>query len=432
MQRRSGTVTAPVELLPETDDGRAEPGLLAVFAGQRPACIAVAAGRVGRDSMLALGLEDAQMSREHFELELRAGTLCLRDLGSRNGTFVGGKQLDARSELRSGSVVRAGSTLFIAVPNLRPFERAPTRTDAGIVAGPATARLLSLARGIGKAADQLFITGESGSGKELVAAAFHGASDGRPGPFVAVNCATIQGGLAERLLFGARRGSFTGADSDAEGYVQAAAGGTLFLDEIAELEPAVQAKLLRFMETREFFALGDVRPRRVELKLCFATLKDLAREVEQGRFRADLRHRLATPAIALPPLRERKEEIPHLIAASLVGTRVTSGLSFVERALIAEWPGNVRQLRRGVEAAVMLAEIEGRSALVAGDLPDADAAEPSDATSDDTPLPSEEAIREALAAAGGNVSVAARELHITRSRLRRWMEKQQRPTQQQS
>ncbi|MBK6515752.1 MAG: sigma-54 factor interaction domain-containing protein [Polyangiaceae bacterium] len=153
--------------------------------------------------------------------------------------------------------------------------------------------------------------GASGTGKELLARAFH-ESQGA-GPFVAINCATIAPAIAERLLFGAKKGAFTGAEQDAIGHVQAADGGTLFLDEVAELEPGVQAKLLRFLETREFFAVGDVRPRRAEVRVCFATMKDLRSDVASKRFREDLFHRIATPMLELPPLAARRYEIPFLI-----------------------------------------------------------------------------------------------------------------------
>jgi len=428
MQRRSGTVTAPVELKGRTEDHLATPGLLAVFADQRPVCVTVAPGNVGRDMLLGFGLEDSQMSRDHFELSLAGASLAIRDLRSRNGTFVNGRPLaaEAKVELPPGAVVRAGSTLFLAVSGLQAFERAPTKIDEGVVVGPRMATLFMRARGIGKATDQLFITGESGVGKELVATAFHRAEGVSSAPFIAVNCATIPAGLAERLLFGARRGSYTGADSDAEGYVQAASGGTLFLDEIAELDRLVQAKLLRFMETREYFPLGDVKPKRAELRLCLATLKDLGREVAEGRFRDDLRHRLATPAIALPPLRERKDEIPFFVSLSLKGSTVSNSIGFMEKALVSDWPGNVRQLLRCVDAAVLIAEIESRHALVPADLPEMEASSIDVAETEETHAPSDDEIRAALESSGGNVSIAARSLRISRSKLRRWMEKQPR------
>src|SRR5262249_18714382 len=137
----------------------------------------------------------------------------------------------------------------------------------------------------------LFI-GESGVGKELLAMAYHAAGAGAKAPFVAVNCATIPRELAERLLFGTRRGAYTGAAEDAEGYLAAADGGTLFLDEVGELDPAVQAKLLRFLETGEVLPLGHTRPHKVSVRVCSATLHDLREAVSAGRFRQDLYYRI--------------------------------------------------------------------------------------------------------------------------------------------
>jgi DNA-binding NtrC family response regulator len=247
------------------------------------------------------------------------------------------------------------------------------------VRSPVLDRVLGKARAMSAMA-QLLVTGESGAGKEHVARAFHEGAGGKGG-FIAINCATISGNLAERLLFGARRGAYTGADSDAEGYVRAAEHGTLFLDEVGELEASVQSKLLRFLETKEYFAVGDTRPRHAHVRMCFATLRDLASEVRARRFREDLYHRIATPLLEVPPLRARREEIPHLVDLEIARANlpVRASTAFLEAALSATWPGNVRQLRRTVAAALLAAH--------------------ADPTDDD--------IRIALSSAGGNVSVAA-------------------------
>ena len=148
--------------------------------------------------------------------------------------------------------------------------------------------------------------GESGSGKELASASFsRAASRGGASPFIGVNCAAVPAGLAERLLFGARKGAFSGATGDVQGYIQAADGGTLFLDEVAELDLRVQAKLLRVLETREVLPLGATRAERVELRVCVAAHADLAEQVTAGRFREDLYYRVGRPVVRIPPLRER-------------------------------------------------------------------------------------------------------------------------------
>src|SRR5262249_24295980 len=153
------------------------------------------------------------------------------------------------------------------------------------------------------------IFGETGSGKEGAARQFHAASSRRAGPFIAVNCATIPPLLAERLLFGARKGAFSGADANVEGYIQAADKGTLFLDEISELQPGVQAKLLRVLQSREVFPLGASRGTQVDVAICSATHRDLRAEVAAGRFRDDLFCRICRPMVELPPLRARPKDI---------------------------------------------------------------------------------------------------------------------------
>jgi transcriptional regulator with PAS, ATPase and Fis domain len=146
----------------------------------------------------------------------------------------------------------------------------------------------------------LLVVGPTGAGKELAARHFHRAGPRPQGPFVAVNCATIPAGLAERVLFGAVRGAYSGADSNADGYVHAADGGVLFLDELGELELTVQAKLLRFLETREVYAVGATRPRTVDVRVCSATHRDLRAMAGRREFREDLYFRLGRPQVALP------------------------------------------------------------------------------------------------------------------------------------
>ena len=415
----SRTRTAPI-VSDEPQHGDPErPALVAVYSG-RALSVVVSPGKVGRDRLRELGLVDDQMSRDHFGLS-GARRLVLEDLGSRNGTFVDGQRVTGKRELDEGAVVRAGRTLFVAVRDAGKFADAPTHVRGEQVQGPALADLIRRAQAYGRLG-QLLVLGASGTGKELLARAFH-ESQGA-GPFVAINCATIAPAIAERLLFGAKKGAFTGAEQDAIGHVQAADGGTLFLDEVAELEPGVQAKLLRFLETREFFAVGDVRPRRAEVRVCFATMKDLRSDVASKRFREDLFHRIATPMLELPPLAARRYEIPFLIELELrrAGSAVRPSLGFVERALTLRWPGNVRELLRTVEACAVTAEVDGRDQLGAEHLPKEEPLETDGATAA-AEEPKDEDIRLALQVSAGNVSVAARALGIHRSKLRRWMEK---------
>src|SRR6202011_1291635 len=158
----------------------------------------------------------------------------------------------------------------------------------------------------------VLITGESGTGKELVARAVHVGSHRGVAPFLPYNCTTTGRDLADSQLFGHRRGAFTGAVSDQPGLIRSAAGGTLFLDEIGDLPLDVQPKLLRFLEQSEIMPIGETRPQRVNVRVLAATNADLEQRVAEGKFREDLYYRLAVIRIEVPPLRERREEVPHL------------------------------------------------------------------------------------------------------------------------
>jgi transcriptional regulator with PAS, ATPase and Fis domain len=207
----------------------------------------------------------------------------------------------------------------------------------------------------------VLITGESGTGKELVARALHAGSGRAQGPFVTVNCAAIPENLLESELFGHVRGAFTGALSPRVGRFAAADGGTLFLDEIGELPLSQQAKLLRAVQEREIIAVGDGKPRKVDVRLIAATHRDLEAMVEQGTFREDLLYRIQVVPIELPPLRERPGDVPGLVEAFVrrVNAKRKRGVTGVTEAAMSalcayEWPGNVRQLENVVERMVLL------------------------------------------------------------------------------
>jgi DNA-binding NtrC family response regulator len=207
----------------------------------------------------------------------------------------------------------------------------------------------------------VLVTGESGTGKELVARALHAGSSRASGPFVTVNCAAIPENLLESELFGHVRGAFTGALSPRVGRFVAADGGTLFLDEIGELPLSQQAKLLRAVQEREIIAVGDSKPRKVDVRLIAATHRDLEAMVEQGTFREDLLYRIQVVPIEMPPLRERAGDIPGLVDAFVQRInkkrkRSVTGISeLAMAALVAyDWPGNVRQLENVVERMVLL------------------------------------------------------------------------------
>ncbi len=209
----------------------------------------------------------------------------------------------------------------------------------------------------------VLISGESGTGKELVARALHDLSPRSEGPFVAVNCAAIPEGLLESELFGHVRGAFTGADRQREGRFAAAEGGTLFLDEIGDLPAALQVKLLRVLDAGEYTPLGSNRTRQSDARLVTATNRDLEQEIQQGRFREDLFYRLNVVGLMLPPLRERREDIPLLVDYFLERLAAERGEPLrrltpaaMSRLLDHRWPGNVRELQNAVEHALVLAQ----------------------------------------------------------------------------
>ncbi|HEU4731188.1 MAG TPA: sigma 54-interacting transcriptional regulator [Kofleriaceae bacterium] len=236
-----------------------------------------------------------------------------------------------------------------------------------LVADPAMSRLYELARRLARATIPILVLGETGSGKELAAAAIHASSARAAGPFISVNCAAIPESLAESELFGHARGAFSGALAARAGTIEAASGGTLFLDEIGELSPAIQAKLLRVLESGELVRVGETQPRSIDLRLVAATNRDLSREVDEGRFRSDLYFRLGAARLELPPLRDRPRDVA-LLAHTMLGEACRRlerpPLELSIGAAIAlyrhEWPGNVRELRHVIEYAAAAARDDAR------------------------------------------------------------------------
>jgi DNA-binding NtrC family response regulator len=278
----------------------------------------------------------------------------------------------------------------------------------------------------------VLLTGESGTGKELVARSIHDASPRADRAFVAINCAGIPEGLIESELFGHRKGAFTGAVSDSPGHVQAAEGGSLFLDEVAELPAPTQAKLLRFLESRECQSVGQRDAEQVDVRIIAATNRDLAEAVEQGSFRADLYYRLYVVPLELPALRQRTADIPVLLDHFVIRLGAEHALepphfgnSAMKLLTQYRWPGNVRELRNFCERMVIL--FAGRR-IEAENLP-LDIRRGSDAHKAESGrfvLPESgirlqdlevDMIRQALAMAGGNKSRAARLLGLTRDTL---------------
>ncbi len=265
----------------------------------------------------------------------------------------------------------------------------------------------------------VLILGETGTGKELVAKAIHRFSDRAAKPFIAVNCAAIPGELLESELFGHEKGAFTGASSARRGRFREAEGGTLLLDEIGDMPEATQAKILRALQEREVAPLGG-QPVKLDVRVIAATHQDLPGLVAAGRFRADLYYRLAVLPVAMPPLRERAEDIPALarhILAELRPAPPRLTEAAINRLAAYSWPGNVRELRNALERAVSLTRgnaLDVGNLSLQGALSEAAAA----VTLPATMAAKEEAmIRDALQRASGNRSEAARLLGISRQAL---------------
>jgi len=211
----------------------------------------------------------------------------------------------------------------------------------------------------------ILIVGETGVGKELAARRVHDTSERRRGPFVPVNCGAIPSGLIESELFGHDRGAFSGAMSPSRGLARAAHGGTLFLDEIGDLDPALQVKLLRFLDSGEVRSVGSTRTERVDVRIVAATNVDLSAAVAQGLFRRDLVERLGVLRVKLPPLRERLDDIPLIAASILQGLGVVVETPVLTCLQGYGWPGNVRQLRNVLVRAAVLGRHRALGSLLA-------------------------------------------------------------------
>jgi len=275
-------------------------------------------------------------------------------------------------------------------------------------------------------ARKVLLLGETGVGKEVLAGLVHRLS-GRGGRFVAVNCASVRSELADATLFGAKKGAYTGATTNREGFAQAAHLGTLFLDEIGELPASVQAKLLRFVETGEAYPVGGVNPVNVDVRIVVATNATGPDGSLGTTLRRDLLARLEEEVVVVPPLCERREEIVALVMHQLAeeGQEPQAVLSagFLEHALLQRWPGNVRQLLSAVSGC--LVHLQEGQRLSAGHLDrqldrpwtreESSAHRPPDGP------PSKEGVEIMLEEAGGNVSEAARRAGVARRTFQRWM-----------
>ncbi len=305
-----------------------------------------------------LPLTDPTVSRYHFTLTTTPRGMYLRDAGSTNGILAGGCRVET-AYLEPGAVLQVGKSTV-------RFERVEREAEQPLSAsdtfGRALGRSVAMRRifetwpRIASSDAIVLLEGETGTGKTLIAEAIHQASPRRKGPFSVIDCGAIPPSLIETELFGHERGAFTGAQQQRIGAIEAGAGGTVFFDEIGELPLELQPRLLRAIEDHTIKRVGGQQPIHVDIRIIAATNKDLRAAVNRGDFRADLYYRLHVVSLRLPPLRERRLDIPLLIEQFYAQF---AGRAGAPEALVAaftrqEWPGNVRELRGAVERAVLL------------------------------------------------------------------------------
>ncbi|TMQ15198.1 MAG: sigma 54-dependent Fis family transcriptional regulator [Deltaproteobacteria bacterium] len=346
---------------------RLRKGKLVVVAGaDQGKSVEIAKPRVtgGRSIISDLVVQDKAVSGTHFEVSARDDGYRLRDLNSRNGVFVGDLRI-REVFLRPGTVFRIGHTSvqFQPLEDVVEIELSKKdRFDAMLGASPAMREIFAHLEKVAPSDLSCLITGETGTGKEMVARALHNASGRRTRPFVVLDCGSIPRELIESTLFGHEKGSFTGAVAQHVGCFEQANGGTIFLDEIGELDIMLQPKLLRVLEQREIKRVGGDRTHKVDVRVLAATNRDLREEVNKSTFREDLYFRLSVVHVELPPLRERRDDIPGLANHFLreIGARRGMAMSWSNDAMAAlighSWAGNVREMRNIVERAAALSD----------------------------------------------------------------------------
>ena len=334
--------------------------------------------RIGKSQENDVVLIDSTVSRSHCEIVRESKGYLLRDLGSTNGTLLDGAEI-REVYLRPGAILTVGKVEL----KVRTFsERIEVLPSEQEVFGEAVGRsirmreVFGLLERLAPSDATVLLGGETGTGKDVLARSIHQASSRHERPFIVVDCGAVVGSLIESELFGHEKGAFTGANARRLGAFEQADGGTLFLDEIGELPLDLQPKLLRVLEQRTFRRVGGNEEIRVDIRVVAATKRNLKMEVERGKFREDLYFRLAVAPIDLPPLRERREDLPMLVKAILADLAEREGkppLETTQQALDAlathEWPGNVRELRNVLARAEVMARSSGELVLSLGHVP---------------------------------------------------------------
>jgi DNA-binding NtrC family response regulator len=403
-------------------------------AEQRPVALGARPIVVGAHRTCDLVLEDPQVSRKHAEIAVVPEGIRIRDLGSTNGTWWQGTRV-GEAVVPVGATVKFGETPVrisaADAPSLPPSDRDRFGAMAGRSVG--MRELFAVLEMAAPSDATVLVEGESGTGKELAARAIHDASSRSKGPFVVVDCSALAESLFDSHLFGHVRGAFTGAERDRKGAFVEASGGTLFLDELGELPLPAQAKLLRALEAQTVQPVGADRPVQVDTRVVAATHRELARMVAAKEFRFDLFYRLAVVHVALPPLRERLEDLPHLIATFYQRRGTDPGPiegENLERMRRHAWPGNVRELRNVLERAWALSGPSATFRELRLWLDPGAAAQPQLAEVIDTSLPFKEAkerwndtferryVAAVFGDAGQNVTRAAEQAGLSRRHFR--------------
>ena len=381
--------------------------------------------------VLALEIPDGWMSSEHVVVRRSEGRWTLRDLGSKNGTLIEGRRVE-QSDLDDGMLLQLGHTFLrfceevpIEGPQVRDFEGTHGSVGALTTLSAGFAAIVERATAVARSRVPILIVGESGTGKEVMARAIHELS-GRRGPLVPVNCGGIPSNLVEGELFGHKKGAFSGADQDRLGLVRASDGGTLFLDEIGDLPAAAQAALLRVLQESEVLPVGGHRAQPLDLRVLAATHRDLDQLVQEGKFRHDLLARLDGVTLELPPLRERRDDLPlvmsvllHKLAPERPDLRITPAAA--QALLVYRWPLNIRELEQALAGALALA---GADPVDVAHLPAAVMGRPAEEPPREL-TPDEARHRDELVALlrqhGGNMSAVGRVLGKGRTQIVRWV-----------
>ncbi len=429
---RADDATRTVTAAARPRDERAGPRLVAVWTDGSLILPLTpgAALTVGRGDDADVHIAHPSMSRLHARLEM-GPPVRWTDLGSFNGTWVDGRRLGQgeRAELPHGAVAELGSVLVIVEPGASSPTppRAPRGRDV-VVVDAATVAVYRQIELVAQSHLNVLLLGESGVGKELLAAHVHAASRRAAGPMVKVNCAALVDTLLEAELFGYEKGAFTGATHAKIGLLESASGGTFFLDEVGDLPAATQTKLLRVLEANEVQPVGALKPRPLDVRYVSATNRDLRKLVASGAFREDLFFRLDGFSLRVPPLRDRIGDVPPLVEAFVADTCARAGRpppriaeDAMARLLSYPWPGNVRELRNVVARSVVMSAAD---TLHAADLLfDAEGGSPATArTLKEVPAAggdaaAREAILRALAESAGNQKRAAEILGVSRRTL---------------